>query len=63
MSITAKDVADKNTNTGKARVIKLNFAKAKIESKALKELIAQRVIISEYGSIQDFLIVASPARE
>lgn len=59
----AKAVADKNTKTGKARVIKLNFAKAKIDNKALSELMAQRVIISEYGSIQDFRIVASPAKE
>ena len=56
-------IAPKKTAIGKARVTKLNFDKAKIESNALKAFMAHKDKVSEYGSTQDFLIVPSPANE
>ena len=55
--------APKNTATGKARVMKFNFDKAKIDSSPLKAFMLHKDKVSEYGSTQDFLIVPSPANE
>lgn len=55
--------APKKTEAGKARVTKLNFDKAKIESNPLKAFMLHKDIVSECGSTQDFLIVPSPANE
>lgn len=63
ISIIEKPKAETKTKTGKAKVTKLYSDKAKIEIKARKELIAQREMVSECGSIQDFLKVAWPAKE